>query len=441
MLVHDETGEIDLKTPMEARLLAIFRALALIRLLISLLFLALPGEQLDALTWMRLIPVFEAAFLLAYLSLPPLKARLGRTYLPIAIVWATVMPLLVQNLSLLSALDLLTFDLNGVPQFMALENTFILGIINQSVLVLLVPLIVVGWAYSRTVLTLYVAAIFVCDLLMSALLFRTYLTLFLLAFALIIFRTLLHAVVGIMINQIVSIQLEQQRRLVAANAQLREYAAMREQLATSRERNRIARELHDTLAHTLSAATVQLEAVSIIWEQQPQKAQQMVTKSAAMMRDGLAETRRALQALRAGSLEDESLVDAIQRLAASLMTRYPVTIGVRADAPLALDHAATEHGLYRIVQEAMFNAARHGGAKVVTVTLNSAARGLVITVVDDGGGFDVQAASAKGHFGLRGMQERAQHIGATLDIRSRDGAGTTVTIRLDEKASDATADL
>jgi signal transduction histidine kinase len=186
---------------------------------------------------------------------------------------------------------------------------------------------------------------------------------------------------------------------------------------------------------------VQLEAVSIIWEQQPQKAQQMVTKSASMMREGLAETRRALQALRAGSLDNENLVDAITSLADSLMTRYPLQITLQAD-PIHLQHSAIEHGLYRIVQEAMFNAARHAQAKRITITIQDSPDKLVICVMDDGIGFQAGALPLNGHYGVQGMRERAQHIGAELQIESGQAAGTTVKVTLvHHEQSDPYSDL
>jgi signal transduction histidine kinase len=429
---RDLPGDIDLQTPLDNRLLTIFRALAVIRVLIALLFLLLPGVGTGAVPWTGLLALGESALLVAYLSLPPLKRTLGRAYLPLAIAWATVMPLTAQQLTLSGALDLLSITVTDSTPTIMLENTYVLGIINQTILVLIVPLIVVGWAYPRRVLWLYCAAILAADVLLTSVVFHAQPAIILVAFAFIVFRTLLHGVIGIMINQIVSVQLEQQRRLVEANARLREVAVMRDQLATSRERNRLARELHDTLAHTLSAATVQLEAVSIIWDQQPEKAHQMVTRSASMMRDGLAETRRALHALRAGPLEDESLMDALATLAASLMTRYPLVMEIQTSpgAPLAIREPSVEHGLYRIAQEAMFNAARHAQASRVTVCAEERGAGLVLSIRDDGVGFDAQASDADGHFGLRGMRERARQIGADLRIDSAPGAGTTITVTL-----------
>ena len=100
---------------------------------------------------------------------------------------------------------------------------------------------------------------------------------------------------------------EAYQRQAAANARLQQYAATLEELATSRERNRLARELHDTLAHSLSAVTVQLEAVRSLWARHPDKALRILEQADETARTGLAEARRALQALRASPLEDLGL--------------------------------------------------------------------------------------------------------------------------------------
>jgi signal transduction histidine kinase len=413
---------------MKHRLLTIFRAFALTRLSIALLFLLLPTDRLMNLHLTTPFTLVEVTLLLVYLSLPGLRRTLGQLYLPGALVWATLVPLLAQNVTLYLQFEALASNVINTTELVVLQNTLTLSSVNQTILVLIVPLIIVAWTYSRSVLAVYCGAIALLDVLASLLFFSISPTLFLIAFALIIFRTVLYGIIGIMINQIVSIQLEQQQYLVRANEQLREYAAMREQLATSSERNRIARELHDTLAHTLSAATVQLEAVSLIWQTQPDKAQQLVTKSATMMRDGLAETRRALQALRAGSLDNESLVAAITRLAQSLMTRYPILIDVRANESVMLEEPATEYALYRIIQEAVFNAARHAQAKRISIEMIALSNQVMICVTDDGIGFGLVAASTDGHYGLRGMKERARQMGADLQIHSEQGSGTTVTI-------------
>lgn len=431
MLVNHLSDPIDTKVSLENRLIAIFQVLAFIRLFTAIVFLILPQPEIANLRWSQSFIVVEVSLLLIYLAIPALRRGLGRLYLPTAIVWATIIPLLVQHLTLYWEFERLTYVVLTEPSFLVLENTLILSSLNHTILVLIVPLIVVAWAYSQKILMMYCFAIAVFDLSMTALFIQISPTVFLIGFALILFRTLLYGVIGSVINQLVRMQFEQQRKLIDANIKLQEYGMMREELATSRERNRIARELHDTLAHTLSVATVQLEAVSIIWQQQPQKAHDMVTKSAAMMRDGLAETRRALQALRSGPLDNNHLVNAVTVLADSLMTRYSISIEVRALAPVTIQNTAVEHGLYRIIQEAMFNAVSHAQASRLVVQFDVSTQQLIITVSDDGIGFKPETINTQGHFGLRGMQERAENIGADLQINSRIGTGTAIVVRLE----------
>jgi signal transduction histidine kinase len=431
MAAHPFTPQRDSRFLLENRLLTIFQILAFIRLLTAIVFLIMPRPEATTLRWSQTVIIVEVSILWLYLAIPALKQVLGRFYLPIAIGWATVIPLLVQNLTLYHEFQRMTSSVSEAHPFLILESSFILSSLNHTILVLIVPLIVVAWAYSPHILIVYCLTIALFDLSLNALFLQLNPMVFIISFALILFRTLLYGVIGSVINRLVNVQLEQEHRLMDANVKLREYAMMREELATSRERNRIARELHDTLAHTLSVATVQLEAVSIIWQQQPQKAHDMVTKSAAMMRDGLAETRRALQALRSGPLDNNNLVNAITALAESLMTRYPLTIEVRASSPINIPNTAVEHGLYRILQEAMFNAVSHAQASHLLVRFDVSDHHLIISVTDNGVGFTPQTVNAHGHFGLRGMQERAEHIHAELHITSTVGAGTSVIVRLE----------
>src|SRR5947208_742021 len=113
--------------------------------------------------------------------------------------------------------------------------------------------------------------------------------------------------VGLVLAWLIDRQREQRAALAEANRKLAQYAAATEQLATSQERNRLARELHDTLAHSLSGVTVQLEAVQALWELNPMEARRMLDQALQHTRGGLNEARRALQALRASPLEDLGL--------------------------------------------------------------------------------------------------------------------------------------
>jgi signal transduction histidine kinase len=244
--------------------------------------------------------------------------------------------------------------------------------------------------------------------------------------------------VGYVTVTLVSVQREQRAALAeayeqqgAANERLKRYALMMEKLATSRERNRLARELHDTLAHSLSAVTVQLEAIRSLWQVQPETARRLLEQADETARTGLTEARRALQALRASPLEDLGLALAIRELAE--------TAGLRTGAVLHLDipdqvgpglTPAAEQGVYRIAQETLDNVVRHAGARSIYVRLDRQPDSLALTVEDDGQGLDAEAVDLPddSRLGIRGMQERAELIGGQLTISSEAGKGTRVQL-------------
>ncbi len=249
--------------------------------------------------------------------------------------------------------------------------------------------------------------------------------------------------VGYIIVQLVSIQREQRQELeraykqqARANLRLQRYAVALEELTISRERNRLARELHDTLAHSLSAVTVQLEAVRSVWNSNPVAAQDMLDRADETARRGLTEARRALQDLRASPLQDLGLSLALQELAK--------TAAERAGASLTLDLPAqsreslsstVEQGVYRIAQETLENIVRHSEAKSIVFRLQQTRESLLLTISDDGLGIDravlreSRAATPDG-LGLRGMQERAALIGGTLEITRQEGQGTLVHLKV-----------
>ncbi len=238
---------------------------------------------------------------------------------------------------------------------------------------------------------------------------------------------------------------EAYQRQAADNERLQQYAATLEELAITRERNRLARELHDTLAHSLSAVTVQLEAVRSLWIKQPQKAQALLEQADATARTGLAEARRALQALRASPLEDLGLALALQELAQTAAARTGARLELRV--PDALEGClpkTVEQGIYRIAQETLENVVRHAGAATIGVELQENGE-LRLSVRDDGQGIETGSVeeAAEGRLGIKGMHERAALIGGTLEITSAAGAGTRVvlTVPLERTGNDPCPDL
>ncbi len=249
--------------------------------------------------------------------------------------------------------------------------------------------------------------------------------------------------VGYIIVQLVAIQREQRQELehaykqqARANLRLQRYAVALEELTISRERNRLARELHDTLAHSLSAVTVQLEAVRSIWDTNPVAAQGMLDRADETARRGLTEARRALQDLRASPLQDLGLSLALKDLAETAAERAgaSLTLALPAQTRDRLS-LAIEQGVYRIAQETLENVVRHSEAKSIVFRLEQTRESLFLTISDDGLGIDNAFLQQPGPgsqdgLGLRGMKERAALIGGTLEITRREGQGTLIQLKV-----------
>ena len=249
--------------------------------------------------------------------------------------------------------------------------------------------------------------------------------------------------VGYVIVQLVSIQREQREALEAAyqqqaeaNLRLQRYAMTLEELTISRERNRLARELHDTLAHSLSAVTVQLEAVRSLWEFDPIAAQDMLDRADETARRGLTEARRALQDLRASPLQDLGLSLALRELAETAAERAgaSLTIHLPSRNPDNIP-PDIQHGVYRIAQETLENVVRHSEARSIVFRLLQTREGLSLTISDDGRGIDSAVLQgtrddSPDGLGLRGMKERASLIGGSLEITEQEGQGTQVHLQV-----------
>jgi signal transduction histidine kinase len=215
-------------------------------------------------------------------------------------------------------------------------------------------------------------------------------------------------------------------RLAEANRQLRGYAAQAEELATTQERNRLARDIHDGLGHHLTVVQMQVQAARAVLSSNPMKADTVLAKAQRQASEALAEVRRSVAALREPRATPP-LPDALEQLAedttaAGIPTEVEVTGAVR---PLAGD---VEESLFRAAQEGLTNVRKHAGATEVRVTLDYSGDGAVRLVIrDDGRG---GARGDGGGFGLLGLRERAAGHGGRLDVQSAPGAGTTLRIEV-----------
>lgn len=241
-------------------------------------------------------------------------------------------------------------------------------------------------------------------------------------------QTVVFLAVGFSISYLMSSLRKQQQSLEDANVRLTHYASTLDQLATTRERNRLARELHDTLAHTLSGLSVQLETMKAYWDVDNQTARSILDKSLEATHSGLEETRRALKALRAGPLDDLGLALAVRTLATEATMRAGLGLDISVVDKLPALSPDVEQCVYRIAAEAINNAVEHAKAKNLTVRLEFVDEKLKLIVKDDGVGFEVGKSAEANQFGLEGMEERAQLVGGELSIMSKPGDGTTIQL-------------
>jgi signal transduction histidine kinase len=206
--------------------------------------------------------------------------------------------------------------------------------------------------------------------------------------------------------------------------------------AVAEERRRIAREFHDSVNQGLAAATLRLDAAAYRLTDERSKA--VLDRQRRLLATLQSEAREFIWDLRDPVHADAPLAAALAAQFEFMAT--PSTTAIEFDLPAVdVDPAAdlppeVRHQIVRIVREAVANAVRHAQASRIAVRLAAGDRGgLTIEIVDDGTGFDVAArAAAEGHFGIRGMQERARRIGGDLGIESGPGSGTRVTLNVGE---------
>lgn len=363
------------------------------------------------------LALFGMALLLGYLSWPWLQRRMGRTYLPFGIILASTALILERVFTPSFALLLWQPD----PFFYVL-------------------LILVAWQYDFRVVLLF--TIGTTGLEIALRMFIPQQAAFIelpgiisnqmLLFGFLVTRTISFLIIGFIITRLMSAQRKQRRALAEANRNLVQYAATVEQLSISRERNRLSRELHDTLAHTLSALAVQIDAVIAVWEPIPAKAKEMLEQMLETSRRGLDETRRALRDLRAAPLEEMGLALAVCSMAEDFAARHGISL--ETDVPEEINSLSLEieHGFYRVAQEALENVLQHAGAQQVQVKLASENGALILIVADNGRGFDVDSPASEQQLGLQGMYERAEMIGASLEVNSEMGRGTIVRLSKEE---------
>jgi signal transduction histidine kinase len=376
---------------------------------------------------LALLLLAAPTLLLALLVLPPwLERALGRRFLALAL------GLDVLIVSLLSAsffFEQQVFWPEHLNLSEPLARRLMEAPLTEPFFFLLIPLVLLAWGYGRrgavwgstwaTMLHLGTG----CWALQQDILAWDF-------FSGALMRIALLYLVPLLVSILAQRERKQHAELEAAHQRLRRHAATVEQLAVSRERNRLARELHDTLAHSLAALSVQLEALRTLLTHDPAAAQDALDGVTTLARNGLEESRQAIQALRTDPLKTLGLVGALR----STLRAFQARTGVQADLSVAgkeLDLTDEEaQALFRIADEALTNVERHAAAQQVTVRLAFGNDRIDLVIRDDGIGFD-PAAVDPDHYGLTGIQERAAMIGATLKVHSRPGGGARIWCSLE----------
>jgi len=349
--------------------------------------------------------------LIGYLSLPWLNRKLKGWYLPVALVFSTIMPVISNLLYLETEADYLIFTLT--------RNWLLLPI-------LVVPLVLIAWQYQFRFVVLFIAFITVINwiTIYPVVEWTGIETLQVLGIPLVV--AFAFGAVGLIVNRLVQSQQKQRGELIQANLKLAEHAITLEELAISRERNRLARELHDTLAHTLSGLAVNLEAIRILIPQASDEVQEKLQQSLASTRTGLVETRRAMKDLRSKQLEDLGLRFALQKISGEAAERAGFNLDVNLPDLLPEISPLVEQAIYRIVQEALENIVRHAQAESVRMELKQSGNELILKISDEGKGLNPSQTSETEHLGLQGMQERAKNVGGHLEVTSQPLSGTTI---------------
>lgn len=344
------------------------------------------------------------------------QRRLGGAFLPLVIALISLIPVVTSNVAVL-----------GVPPNPSNRPEVLM---LRTLPILFVALILTAWQYGWPIVIGFSVGVNLFALGLHLLFYRPGPVSLLPPVIVLLIQTVSFLVVGYFIHTLMTRMQQQRQALEQANTRLLDYAGTLEDLATSRERNRLARELHDTLAHTLSGLSVQLETAKAYWDVDPTTARRLLEQSLAATRAGLQETRRALKALRSSPLEDQGLRLAVRQLAESAAERANLHLELELPASLPALSDAEQQCVYRVAQEAVANVVHHANARTLTVHLARENHGIRLTIGDDGQGFDPRNFVTAGHYGLKGMHERAVLSGGTLTVKSRSGAGTEVQLRI-----------
>ena len=220
-------------------------------------------------------------------------------------------------------------------------------------------------------------------------------------------------------------RIEEELRMASqANRELNSYLALSEKIAEDRERKRIAREIHDTLGHALTGISAGIDAVKVLVDIDTNRAKEQLNNVSVVVRDGIRDVRGSLNKMRPGALENNTLKEALIKIIREYEAISNLEIHLRYEWDNIDLDIAKEDIVFRVIQESITNSVRHGHAKTIWIELLEEEEAYVMTIQDDGVGFD----ELRYGYGLKQMQERLMIIGGSVHFENRDGFYTYIEI-------------
>lgn len=225
-----------------------------------------------------------------------------------------------------------------------------------------------------------------------------------------------------------------EEKLKEAYEKLERYSETIEELSILRERNRISREIHDSVGHTLSAVLIQLQALNYVVDKNNEQGISMINEMTSFVKNGIENVRRTVRQLKPTDFDRYEGIFAIEEM----ITKYKKLTGAEIRLILSKEKRALSSDesfiSYRIVQEALNNAIRHGHASLIEVSMQFFEDKLYIRIKDNGVGTDKINKS----FGITGMEERVKKLGGSLDVKSKKNKGFEVTVNIPKTSDDKT---
>lgn len=219
---------------------------------------------------------------------------------------------------------------------------------------------------------------------------------------------------------------ESRAKLILAHRRLREYALQAEDRATLQERNRLAREIHDSVGHYLTAQSIQLENTALFLAEDPTKAASYLAKARQLGKEALANIRFSVATLRKNPMQERSPTASFEQLISNFKSNTNLKVVYKIN--LASLSNEVSLSLFRIAQEALTNITKHSQATQVILDLESTEKQVLLSIQDNGCGFNRDRNTTG--FGLQGMQERAAALGGKMAIASKPQQGCRISVEI-----------